>query len=98
VDAHSKWSEVIILQKITSTKTRNTLRNMFTRNRLPEHILSDNGPQFLLEEFQKFVSLNGRHPILSELYHPATNGLAKRFLQTFKQGVKARDKENADIH
>jgi hypothetical protein len=98
VDAHSKWPEVIPMQTTTSAKTIITLRNIFARNGLPEQMVSDNGPQFVSEEFQKFVKLNGIRHIRSAPYHPATNGLAERFVQTFKQGMKAMDKENADIH
>ncbi|XP_061190069.1 uncharacterized protein K02A2.6-like [Saccostrea echinata] len=98
VDAHSKWPEVIPMQTTTSTKTIITLRNIFARNGLPEQLVSDNGPQFVSEEFQKFMKLNGINHIRSAPYHPATNGLAERFVQTFKQGMKAMDKENADIH
>ena len=43
--------------------------------------MSDNAPQFTSDEFQMFLT--------SAQYHPATNGLAERFVQTFKQAMKS---------
>ncbi|CAL9706063.1 unnamed protein product [Knipowitschia caucasica] len=36
-----------------------------------------------------FMKLNGIRHITSAPYHPATNGLAERFVQTLKQGLRA---------
>lgn len=98
VDAHSKWPEVIPMTKTTATKTTQALRTIFSRNGLPEQIVSDNGPQFVSEEFQQFTKLNGITHIKSAPYHPATNGLAERFVQTFKQSMRAMKGESCDLH
>ena len=87
VDAHSKWPEVIPVSSTTSSSTTDVLRNLFTRFRIPERIVSDNGAQFVSEEFQAFVRSNGVCHIISAPYHPATNGLAERAVQTFKQAL-----------
>ncbi|VDI40347.1 Hypothetical predicted protein [Mytilus galloprovincialis] len=42
--------------------------------------------------------MNGITHIKSAPYHPATNGLAERFVQTFKQSLKAMRGENADLN
>jgi hypothetical protein len=89
VDAKSKWPEVVMTTSTTSEKTVEILRNVFSRNGLPEILVSDNGPQFTSQEFQHFLQMNGIHHITSAPYHPATNGLAERFVQTFKQGLRA---------
>ena len=45
------------------------------------------------EEFQSFLKQNGvKHPT-SAPHHPATNGLAERFVQSFKQSMKASGKD-----
>jgi transposase InsO family protein len=45
--------------------------------------MSDNGSQFSLDEFATFMKRNGIKHFKSAPYHPATNGLAERFIQTF---------------
>ena len=52
VDAHSKWLEVITMSSTTSESTINALRYLFSSFGLVEEIVSDNGPQFVLNEFQ----------------------------------------------
>ncbi|CAC5425906.1 unnamed protein product [Mytilus coruscus] len=98
IDAHSKWPEVIPMKSTTSTQTIRVLRTIFARAGLPEQIVSDNGPQFVSAEFQTFIKMNGITHIKSASYHPATNGLAERFVQTFKQSLKAMRGENSDIN
>ena len=64
VDAHSKWPEVIPVSSTTSSSTIEVLhvRDLFARFGIPEQIISDNGAQFVTEEFQVFVRSNGiRH-------------------------------------
>ncbi|XP_032888189.1 uncharacterized protein K02A2.6-like [Amblyraja radiata] len=94
VDAHSKWPEVIKMSSTTSQKTIVTLRTIFARYGLPEQICSDNGPQFVSEDFKKFLKTNGIKHYTSAPYHPATNGLAERFVQTFKKALKAMKHED----
>ena len=89
VDAHSKWPEVVCTKSSNTTQTIDILRDIFSRNGVPEQLVSDNGPQFTSEEFQIFLKSNGIKHIRSAPYHPATNGLAERFVQTFKQALKS---------
>ncbi len=81
VDAHSKWPEVHIT---TTTKTL-----IFSAYGLPEQLVSDNGPQFVSDEFASFVKGNGIKHFRTTPYHPASNGLAERFIQSLKQLLKA---------
>ena len=89
VDAHSKWPEVIPMSSTTTSKTIEVLRDLFARFGIPDQIVSDNGPQFASEEFQAFIKSNGIRHITSAPYHPATNGLAERLVQTFKQALRS---------
>lgn len=88
VDAHSKWPEVHLMSSTTTTKTIQVLRGLFSRYGLPEVLVSDNGPQFTSHEFESFMKGNGVKHIRSAPFHPSTNGLAERFVQTFKQSLK----------
>ena len=79
-DAHSKWPEVEVMTSTTAAKTIEVLRRMFASHGLPEQIVSDNGPQFVSEEFAAFMRANNIKHIRSAPYHPASNGLAERFV------------------
>ena len=89
VDAHSKWPEIHEMSSTTVAKTIKILRNIFASYGLPEQIVTDNGPQFTATDFAKFMKANGIRHIRSAPYHPASNGLAERLIQSFKQAVKA---------
>ena len=98
IDAHSKWPEVIMMTSTTSEKTIEALRSMFARHGLPEQLVSDNGPQFTSSEFSQFLRDNCIKHILSAPYHPASNGLAERFVQTLKHALKAGEREGKTLH
>ena len=74
------------------------LRSIFSRNGISAQILSDNGSQFSSDEIATFMKRNGIKHIKSEPYHPATNGLAEQFIQTFKNSMRAMKDENRDIN
>ena len=88
IDACSKWPEVIAMTSTTAEKTINALKSLFSRYGIPDHVVSDNGPQFVAEEFKQFCLNNGIQHTLIAPYHPSSNGEAKRFVQTFKSSMK----------
>jgi len=88
VDAHSKWPEAIPMNSTTTVKTLEVLRQLFSSYGLPEQIVTDNGPQFISDEFATFVKCNGIKHTRTAPYHPASNGLAERFVQSMKQSLK----------
>ncbi|XP_029947498.1 uncharacterized protein K02A2.6-like [Salarias fasciatus] len=94
VDAHSKWPEVAVMSNITSEKTIQTLREMFCRFGLPEQVVTDNGPSFVSKEMEDFLQSNGIKHILSSPYHPSSNRLAERMVQTVKHAIKASKSES----
>ena len=64
------------------------LRSIFATFGLPEVLVSDNGPNFVSAEFEDFLLKNGVKHTTSAPYHPASNGLAERAVQTVKKGLK----------
>ena len=79
------------MKSITATKTIEKLRIIFANYGLPLKVVTDNGPSFTSSEFWEFMTMNGIVHIKSAPYHPSTNGLAERAVQTFKQGVARID-------
>ena len=89
VDAHSKFPYVASMEvgKTTSRMTIDALKRIFSIEGLPETIVTDNGPQFTSKDFEKFCEEKGIIHITSPSFHPASNGEAERFVQTFKRNV-----------
>ena len=88
VDAYSKWMEVYPMRTATSQATIEKLRCAFATHGLPDIIVSDNGTCFTSAEFAEFVQCNGIKHVRSAPFHPASNGLAERAVQTFKESMK----------
>jgi len=97
VDAHSKWPEVIQMTSTSAEQTVMALRQLFANYGLPQQIVSDNGPQFTAVDFQQFLKKNGVKHIQITPYHPSSNGLAERFVRTFKQAMKAGEAEGLPL-
>ena len=98
VDAHSKWPEVFTMTSTTAKKTIEVLRHLFAAYGISERIVTDNGPQFITEEFATFMKRNGVKHIRTIPYHPASNGLAEHFVQSFKQALKAIQNDGRSLN
>ncbi|XP_062537710.1 uncharacterized protein K02A2.6-like [Armigeres subalbatus] len=88
VDAFSKWPEVISTKPQTTSTTVAMFREIFSRNGMPETLVTDNGTQFTSEDFEAFCSNSGILHLKTPPYHPQSNGLAERFVDTFKRGLR----------
>ena len=87
VDAFSKYPEVVPLAHATAMTTIHALRSIFARFGLPVQLVSDNGTQFTDKTFQDFLRRNGIVHFRVAPHHPASNGEAERFVQTFKRAM-----------
>ena len=94
VDAHSKWLKVKMVASATSPNTITKLRAIFATHGLPDLVVSDNGTAFTSAEFRAFMSANGIRHVTSAPYHPASNGLAERYVQTFENAIKKSGAED----
>lgn len=74
VDAFSKWPE----EWMMTTTTSATLEKL---------IVSDNGPQFVSEECKRFSVTNNTIHLNTAPYHPMSNGLAERFVDTLMRAI-----------
>uniref|UniRef100_A0A1X7VSC8 Integrase catalytic domain-containing protein n=1 Tax=Amphimedon queenslandica TaxID=400682 RepID=A0A1X7VSC8_AMPQE len=91
VDAHSIRLEVEIVSSTSAEATIQVLIKLFAMHGLPEQLVSDNGAAFTSHQFKDFMSKNGIHHSLTSPYHPRSNCLAERAVQTFKSAVKKLD-------
>ena len=89
MDAYSQVSRGVHNAKYYCEQDIDCFCSLFCRYGYPEQVVLDNGPQFTSEEFATFLRACGVKHIRSAPYHPATNGLAERFVQTVKQSLKA---------
>ena len=88
VDSYSKWLEVFPLKTATSQATITKLRCLFATHGLPEHLVSDNGSNFTSDEFKTFLTQNGIKHTTTAPGHPATNGLAERYVGFIKKQLR----------
>uniref|UniRef100_A0A914VK21 RNA-directed DNA polymerase n=1 Tax=Plectus sambesii TaxID=2011161 RepID=A0A914VK21_9BILA len=89
IDAYSRWPEVVEMQvgHMTTSSVIFTLSTMFSRYGFAETLVSDNGRQFTSDAFAEWCRSHGVIHKLTTPYHPSSNGLAKRFVGTFKQAM-----------
>jgi transposase InsO family protein len=88
IDSYSKWLEVFPLKSATTDSTVRCLRSLFSVHGLPEHLVTDNGTQFTSFDFQKFLNANGIKHTTTSPGHPATNGMAERYVGFLKNHLK----------
>lgn len=96
VDAHSKYIDAHVMSSATTTATIRKLRQTFATHGLPCTLVSDNGTAFTSQEFQTFCNMNGIKHVRSSPFHPASNGLAERAVQTVKGGLKKTTGEDLE--
>ena len=78
VDYYSRFYEVAILRKTTSADVIKAISPMFARFGIPYSLRIDNGPQFVSDEFEKFLAANGvEHRKTTPLW-PQANGEVER--------------------
>ena len=78
VDYYSRYFEVVILRSTTSTKVINSLQPIFARFGVPHTLKTDNGPQFISEEFKAFLAENGIEHRTTPPLWPHANGEVER--------------------
>ena len=88
IDATTKWIDIHVVTSSSTQSTIEEMRTTFATLGLPQILVTDNGPQFTSSEFSQFTKNNGIKHIASSPYRSATNRLAERTVQTFKEGMR----------
>ena len=88
VDSHSKFIDAHIVLSTSSSQTIRKLRQTFATHGHPHVIMSDNGTSFTSAEFQNYCTGSNIKLVHSSPFHPASNGLAEKAVQTVKSSLK----------
>lgn len=87
VDSYSKWPEVFQMANIASTLSIQKFEQIFLSYGFPIHLVTDNGTSFTSHDFQTYCKKRGINHTFTPPHHPATNGAAERFVETFKSNI-----------
>lgn len=94
VDAYSRYPDVCFTKDTTASFLIRYLRKFFSREGIPQVVVTDNGPQFSSESFNQWLASIGSHHVFSPPRHPQSNGLAENFVKTLKTAIKATAPSN----
>lgn len=75
------------MSSTTAPNTVDARQRLFTRYSFPLEVVSDNGSQFTSSAFGCFLTSVGILHTPVPTYHPSSNGLAERSVQTFKSAL-----------
>lgn len=89
IDYYSRYIELAKLDVTTTSKeVINHLKSIMARHRIPETLLTDNGPQFSSKEFSLFANDYGFSHLTSSPIHPSGNGEVERAVRTAKDLIR----------
>ncbi|UYV65499.1 K02A2.6-like, partial [Cordylochernes scorpioides] len=97
VDYYSSFWELDILEHTTSESIIKCCKKNFSLHGIPETLITDNGPQFISREFQKFLRTWKVVQITSSPYHRQSNGKAESAVKSAKMLVKKAKHEQEDL-
>ena len=88
---HSRWIEILHITTTTSPAVIAKMKDMFARLGLPQEGFSDNGPQFVSEQFRQFAKKCDFNHIMSSPHLPNSNGKAECAVKTAKSILRQED-------
>lgn len=92
VDYRTKHPEITLLPSTTAVSTVKCLRSMFAHHRIPDTVVSDNGPQFSSKDLRVLGKVYGLHHVTCSPLYPQANGEAQQMVKIVKQLLeKAED-------
>ncbi|KAL0867464.1 hypothetical protein ABMA27_008251 [Loxostege sticticalis] len=96
VDYYSKFFEIVELQYTTAEHVINCLINIFSRQGIPNVVMSDCGPQFSSFKFKEFSRQWQFCHVTSSPYYPQSNGQIERTIQTVKNIMIKTSEDGTD--
>ena len=88
IDYYSGFPEVLLSGDISFMRLIQWLTQLFARYGNPDSVVTDNGPQFVSNEFREFLRLRDIRQLTSAVYNPQQNGRVEMWNRFLKQGVQ----------
>ena len=85
------------MSSTTSNATLAVLCDIFSHQGLPEVLVSDNGAQFVSQEFEEFCAKNVITHKTSTIHKPASNGQAEHVVQILNSALKQARLTQTDV-
>ena len=98
VDYFSRYFEVDILKSTTTSKIIESLDKIFCTHGLPSTLKTDNGPQFVSEQFKSYLVENGVVHKTSTPLWPQANGEVERQNRSILKILKIAHAEGKNMH
>ena len=95
-DYYSRYFEVERLRGLKASVIIHTMKAIFSRQGIPEKVVSDNGPNYASQEFTKFAKEWDFTHTTSSPYHPQSNGLAEKNGANCKMHPEEVEEEGKD--
>ena len=97
VDYYSRYFEVDILTSVTSTNVIESLEKIFCTHGLPQSLKTDNGTQFMSDDFERFLKTNDiKHRSSTPLW-PQANGEVERQNRSLLKALRIAKAEKKNI-
>ena len=96
VDYYSRYIEIQVMKSTTTDKIIASLKRIFLTHGLPISIVTDNGSQFISEEFRNFVESEGIHHRMTTPLWPQANGEIERQNRSLLKRIRIAQIEKKD--
>ena len=87
IDSYSKWPEVFLTNTPTTAFTMQVLRKLFSREGIPQVLVTDNGSQFIATDIKTWLDSIGCRHLRTIYRHPSSNGAAEEMIRTMKSAI-----------
>ena len=96
VDSYSGWFELDSLRDTTTKSVVKKLKRHFAAYGIPERLVTDNGPQFVSNEFKSFSKTWNFNHVTSSPNYPQSNGLAENAVKQAKLLLEKCKRDGSD--
>ena len=93
IDYYSRWIEIKQFTNLTSVCVMNRVKTVCTTHGIPDVLVTDNGRQFVSDQFRKFAKLWCFAQHTTNPSSPQENGMAERAVQTAKRWLDLDEPE-----